>query len=272
MEMEGSWNASSQVQTGADNNRYRYNGKELNKELGLYDYGARWYDPAIARWSVVDALADAPEQIDKSPYAYGWNNPIRYNDPDGNCPKCVIQAMKVTRKAYKAYKKAKKAGRKFTSKDLKEVGLEEIVDIAGDLATVFGSDASLLDRAGAATDLVLGTDLNSKGQKKVKEVVEQVKGVGKRRRNRVPDKGTPNSTATNSSGTTTKKYGPDGNVQKEYNKGHGEGYPANEVDDHVHDYKPNPYNPSGRGDRQTGRPPKKGEAQKDFDRTNSPGA
>ena len=28
---------------------YRYNGKELNEELGLYDYGARNYDPAIGR-------------------------------------------------------------------------------------------------------------------------------------------------------------------------------------------------------------------------------
>lgn len=39
---------------------------------------------------VVDALAEHPNQIDKSPYAYAWNNPISLNDPDGNCPNCVI--------------------------------------------------------------------------------------------------------------------------------------------------------------------------------------
>ena len=141
------------------------------------------------------------------------------------------------------------------------------------MANVFGSDASLLDRASAATDLVLGTDFNNKGQKKAREVVDQVMGAGKRRKNRVPDKGEPNSTATNSPGTTTKKYGPDGNVQKEYSTGHGDkpGVPKNEVDDHVHNYKPNPHNPSGREDRQPGWPPKKGEAQRDFDRTNSGG-
>jgi hypothetical protein len=47
------------------------------------------YDPVIGRWGVVDALADDPMQVDKSPYAYGWNNPVNLTDPDGNCPSCV---------------------------------------------------------------------------------------------------------------------------------------------------------------------------------------
>lgn len=36
----------------------------------------------------MDALADHPNQVDKSPFAYGWNNPISNTDPDGNCPNC----------------------------------------------------------------------------------------------------------------------------------------------------------------------------------------
>tara|TARA_R110001592_G_scaffold96331_2_gene276702 strand:- start:101172 stop:102119 length:948 start_codon:yes stop_codon:yes gene_type:complete len=71
-------------------NKYLFNGKEPIEESGLeyYDYGARMYDPVLGRWGVVDPLADHPNQIDKSPYAAMWNNPIRYNDPDGRCVFC----------------------------------------------------------------------------------------------------------------------------------------------------------------------------------------
>ena len=78
--------------------------------LGWYDYGARWYDAAVGRWWQVDPLANHPDQVDKSPYAYVWNSPILLTDPDGRCPKCAVQALKFARRAYKVYKKTKKAG------------------------------------------------------------------------------------------------------------------------------------------------------------------
>jgi RHS repeat-associated protein len=76
---------------GIKANKYLYNGKELldDQNLNLYDYGARYYDPVIGRWTSPDPMADHPNQIDKSPYAAMWNNPIRYNDPDGRCPNCI---------------------------------------------------------------------------------------------------------------------------------------------------------------------------------------
>ncbi|MGB6084914.1 DUF6443 domain-containing protein [Moheibacter sp.] len=63
--------------------QYKYNGKELQDELGfgLYDYGWRDYDPAIGKWISPDPLSE--EYPSWSPYNYALNNPIFFLDPNG---------------------------------------------------------------------------------------------------------------------------------------------------------------------------------------------
>jgi RHS repeat-associated protein len=59
---------------GNPTDRYRYNGKEYQKDHGLYEYGFRWYDAAIARFIQVDPLAN--DYAYKSTYDYAENEPI----------------------------------------------------------------------------------------------------------------------------------------------------------------------------------------------------
>lgn len=69
-------------------NKYLYNGKEYQDEtlnqkfFGMYDYGARFYDPQIGRFHTQDRFAE--KYCSMSPYQYGANNPISNIDVNGD--------------------------------------------------------------------------------------------------------------------------------------------------------------------------------------------
>lgn len=50
-------------------------------KAGCLDYGWRFYDPAIARWHVIDPMIE--KHYEYTPYAYVYNNPLSFTDPYG---------------------------------------------------------------------------------------------------------------------------------------------------------------------------------------------
>ena len=71
------WSDSAMVQ------RWKYSGKELDSFQGLhcYDYGFRWYDPIVCRWTTPDPMRE--KYYDISAYAFCHGNPINGIDVYG---------------------------------------------------------------------------------------------------------------------------------------------------------------------------------------------
>ena len=76
-------------------NRWHFSGKEsqsiLNVSIPLLDFGARMYNPAIARWTAADPLSEKYHGI--SPYAYCLGNPIVNIDVKGDSVRVYIETV-----------------------------------------------------------------------------------------------------------------------------------------------------------------------------------
>ncbi len=65
----------------------QYHEAGLAGSQGLYYYGARWYDPQLARFAQADTIvpdATSPQAFNR--YSYVAGNPLRFVDPSGHRP------------------------------------------------------------------------------------------------------------------------------------------------------------------------------------------
>ncbi len=72
------------IHEGADLSAYKFTDQELDAETGLYNYGARLYDPVIGRFICADIIIPDlynPQSLNR--YSYCLNNPLIYVDPNG---------------------------------------------------------------------------------------------------------------------------------------------------------------------------------------------
>jgi hypothetical protein len=134
--------------------RFGFNGQEKSPEISNGNYTALYweYDSRIAkRWN-----RDPVDEADVSPYAAFDNSPILYDDPDGDCPKCLKALGKTL---VKSIAKGK-------------VDLGEIYDAVDAVKTLVSPTSTLLDKGLAVFDLV-----SPVSSKEIKAGVKAVEGA-----------------------------------------------------------------------------------------------
>src|SRR5690606_38134047 len=104
----------------------------MDKETGMYYYGARYYDPRISIFISVDPLA---EQTMES-YLYTGNNPIMFTDPTGmSAESCEIDPPKKEKpKSTPLQQATLNVGKKYLSS-----GIAMATDPIGTAKTIGGS-------------------------------------------------------------------------------------------------------------------------------------
>jgi RHS repeat-associated protein len=67
-------------------NNFGFINRETIAETGWIDLNNRFYMPDLMRFGQTDPIIEGQEHL--SLYQYGWNNPVRFSDPNGDFP-CI---------------------------------------------------------------------------------------------------------------------------------------------------------------------------------------
>ena len=123
---------------------YKFNGKELDEETGLYYYGARYMNPRLSIWYGCDPRQE--DYPDVSTYTYCLNNPIKYFDNNGENALTKLGKIVI------------KVGTKVSKQGVKALGktatyADAVSDVVGDFNTIRSKDTSGWDKFKAGVSL-----------------------------------------------------------------------------------------------------------------------
>ncbi|MGH8525048.1 MAG: RHS repeat-associated core domain-containing protein, partial [Gammaproteobacteria bacterium] len=150
-----------------------YTGKFEEPDLGIQNFGARWYDPRIGRFLAIDPAGFDPQNPQSfNRYAYANNNPYKFVDPNGESPiDAITELAPAAGRAYGAIA-AYGIGVATGNDTLVQVAVDGMRDQAADNAIAVASTVNpipgsgkLLRAAKGGEKLVIGrgADLDNPG-------------------------------------------------------------------------------------------------------------
>ena len=150
---------------GVNGSRYGYNTQEKVDEIAPGHYTAEYweYDSRTGRRWNLDPVPDESE----SQYAVNKNNPIQYNDPDGDCPLCVTALVGAVSGAAFEYGTqvvgnlidGQELGDALTNVDGAEIGKAAVVGAAVGLGLgAAGAGVKALTKVKKAADIINKSD------------------------------------------------------------------------------------------------------------------
>ncbi|NLS79687.1 MAG: RHS repeat-associated core domain-containing protein, partial [Chloroflexi bacterium] len=85
---------ASRYTYGTTPTTYHFTGQREESTIGLYYYGARWYDPALGRFVQADSIVpNGAYPQDFNRYAYTRNNPVKFIDSSGHWVESAIDIV-----------------------------------------------------------------------------------------------------------------------------------------------------------------------------------
>ncbi|HAK59696.1 MAG TPA: hypothetical protein DCO77_04845 [Nitrospiraceae bacterium] len=146
---------------GGNTPGYKFTGKELDPETGLYYYGVRYYDPILSKWISADPAMGKYLPVDEQEvnqtlpgmggvfnpanlglYSYSHLNPVKFTDPDGEdvlVPVSSRWSNKNDISHLKRYKKNPYLIHKFEVYDYDTIQAYEAAEKSGSLTKPIGS-------------------------------------------------------------------------------------------------------------------------------------